>query len=89
MRSSSVAPADRTVQVALVGATSRKQDAVAKFYRLRLARYGFKESRCPPSAAPPPWGSNAGKDSVVLTLTPRGKGKCTYSLWGVLHAGSN
>jgi len=88
VRSSSVSPSGSAAQVALVGETSRRQDTVAKFYRLRLARYGFQESELPAVGGSTAIGFHRGKDSVVLTLTPHGTKVLAYSVFGVLHAGT-
>lgn len=84
--SSSVSSSDRGVQVALVGSAPARGEAVAAFYRLTLAKYGFVESELDAVGGSTAHGFSRSGDSLVLTLTPQGKKRTTYSLYGVLRA---
>jgi hypothetical protein len=83
--SSSVSPAESTLQVALTATSKLKPDRVLRTYRIRLGRLGFQER--PTTAV---GGSSAaafkrGNDSVVVTASPRRSGS-QYSVFGTLHA---
>ena len=88
VRSSSVSSSSRGVQVAFTGSATLKAEAIAAHYRLALAPYGFTESAVPAVGGSTALGFNRGSDSLVLTTTPAGK-RTTYSLFGVLRAGSD
>lgn len=86
VRSSSVSSSGRALQVALVGSAPARGEAVAAFYRLALAKYGFVESELDAVGGSTAHGFSRSGDSLVLTLTPQGKKRTTYSLYGVLRA---
>jgi hypothetical protein len=84
--SSSVASSRTTEQVSLTATTSRSPAEVAAFYRLSLARFGFVETVTRSAGDTTAWGFRRGRDSVVVTTTPR-QGGCSFMLLGVLQAG--
>lgn len=86
VRSSSVSPGVRSLQVALDAKVSASGDDVLRFYTLRLGRWGFASS-----SAPAVGGSNAvtfkrGEDALVVTVTPATKKSCRYTVFGTLHS---
>ena len=85
VRSSSVSRSSSALQVAVDAGARNSCDAVARFHRVQLARYGFKETPVPAVGGSTGIGFQRGQDSLVLTLTPRGKGACDYTLFGTLH----
>lgn len=85
VRSSSVASSRTTEQVSLTATTTRSAEEVAAFYRLSLARFGFLETVTRSAGDTTGWGFRRGRDSVVVTTTPRPVG-CSFMLLGVLHA---
>ena len=86
VRSSSVASSRSTEQVSLTATTTRSAEEVAAFYRLSLAaRFGFLETVTRSAGDTTGWGFRRGRDSVVVTTTPRPVG-CSFMLLGALHA---
>ena len=88
VRSSSVSSSPQGVQVAFTGSAPSTAQAVAAYYRLALAPYGFTEAAVPAVGGSSAVGFTRGGDSLVLTTTPAGK-RTTYSLYGLLRAGGD
>lgn len=87
VRSSSVSAHQRKLQIALTAWVGRSPDAVALFYRSRLAPLGFVDRPVAAVGGSTAIAFRRGQHSLVLTLTPQGKRSSVYTLWGTLHPG--
>lgn len=87
VRSSSVSSAGRALQVGVVATAPGAEATVARFYRDALGRLGFRESRVAAVGGSTAMAFKRGRDSVVITTTPREKRGSDYSVLGLLHAG--
>jgi hypothetical protein len=82
---SSVSPADRALQVGLVGETRSSVESVASFYRARLVELGFLEEQVAAVGGSTGLGFRHGEDTVVVTITSHGSKRRAYVLAGTLH----
>lgn len=87
VETSSVSAAERRLQVALVGSTARRPDAVLRLYRARLSTRGMRETRTPPATAGAEAAAFVLRKSAVTVTVRRERGRTSYSLYGVLHIG--
>jgi hypothetical protein len=89
VRSTSVSSSGATEQVSLSAVTDRSPEAVAAYYRLSLGRFGFTDTLSRSAGETVGWGFRRGRDTVVLTTTPRDGGRCSFLLLAVLHASAD
>ena len=74
------------VQIAIVATKHASTDAVLRYYRGRFARFGFTEFQVPAVGGSSAAAFRNGRDRVVVTVTPGGRGSVDYSVFGILHS---
>jgi hypothetical protein len=74
------------VQVAIVASKRASTDALLRYYRGRLTRFGFTEFPVPAVGGSTAAAFRNGRDRVVVTVTPGGRGSVDYSVFGILHS---
>ena len=74
------------VQIAIVASKHASTDAVLRYYRGRLARFGFTEFQVPAVGGSSAAAFRQGQDRVVVTVTPGLRGSVDYSVFGILHS---
>ncbi len=84
----SVSPGDDTLQVALTATSKRRPGGVLRFYRIKLAKYGFVErpAKAVGGSEAAAFRRKKSKDAVTITVTRKGS-RTDYSVFGTLHAG--
>ena len=77
---------EHAVQVAIVASKHASSDALLRYYRGRLTRFGFTEYPVPAVGGSTAAAFRNGRDRVVVTVTPGGRGSVDYSVFGILHS---
>lgn len=86
VRSSSVAPGDDEMQVALEATTRRARSTVLRTYRVRMAELGLREVEADAVGGAEAVGFRRGRTSVVVTVARTGR-RTSYTVYGVVHDG--
>lgn len=75
------------LQVALDAEATRSVDAVLRYYRTKLARFGFRDEPVPAVGGSTGAAfTRPGQDRVVVTVRPAGAKGSRYTVFGTLHA---
>ena len=74
------------VQVAIVASKHASTDALLRYYRGRLTRFGFTELPAQAVSGSTAAAFRNGRDRVVVTVTRGARGSVDYSVFGILHS---